>query len=353
MNLLSTEPDDIKSTFSSILSRDVISSTRIGKGKNSRVFHVVTDDRSEYVAKLYFDSAIDQVERMGLEFDTLKFLSANGVSRAPSPIAIDYDRNVAMYEYIEGDEIPGDSVTESDITVLVDFIVELKRLTKVNWPRVFPPAREASFSHYSLIENIERRIALLKQAPGSGDAHESMQAFLSMDLIPILKDFVSLSLSEAKASGVTTSGALPEIYRTYSPSDVGFHNAIRRDNNEIVFLDFEYFGWDDPAKTISDILLHPTMSLSRPMQECCYKKMLEAFANDKTLGARVRMVYSLYGIKWCTILLNEFLPENLKRRQFADISQRDVGDILLIQLRKSKAMLSKIKSEFQEIDILR
>ena len=36
--------------------------------------------------------------------------------------------------------------------------------------------------------------------------------------------------------------------RTLSPSDFGFHNALLRGGREWVFLDFEYFGWDDPGQ---------------------------------------------------------------------------------------------------------
>ena len=36
-----------------------------------------------------------------------------------------------------------------------------------------------------------------------------------------------------------------------SPSDFGFHNALRT-NTGPVFFDFEFSGWDDPAKTIID-----------------------------------------------------------------------------------------------------
>ncbi|VAX26094.1 FIG00440303: hypothetical protein [hydrothermal vent metagenome] len=348
MNTLSPESGDMKSALRDILSRSVISLTRIGKGRNSQVFHVVTDDQREYAVKSYFDSAIDQVERMGLEFDALKFLSANNVSYAPCPIAIDHKKNIAIYEYIDGDEIDGDSVTEPDIAALVGFLVDLKRLVKADWPGTFPPAREASFSLYSLLGSIERRIKRLQAVPESGEIYESMRTFLSVDLTPSFKDFASWSLSEAKTFGMDASADLPDTHRTYSPSDVGFHNAIRKKNGEIVFLDFEYFGWDDPSKTVSDILLHPNMALSQQMKNCFYNRVIESFASDKTLGARVRMVYSLYGIKWCAILLNEFLPDNMERRLFAARSQRTVENILLIQLGKSRAMLDKIRREFKE-----
>ena len=41
-----------------------------------------------------------------------------------------------------------------------------------------------------------------------------------------------------------------------SASDFGLHNAIMTERG-IVFFDFEFAGWDDPAKAIVDFLLQP------------------------------------------------------------------------------------------------
>ena len=50
--------------------------------------------------------------------------------------------------------------------------------------------------------------------------------------------------------------------RCLSPSDFGFHNSILDDNGRYYFLDFEYSGWDDPAKMVSDFFLQPAVSVS-------------------------------------------------------------------------------------------
>ena len=47
-----------------------------------------------------------------------------------------------------------------------------------------------------------------------------------------------------------------------SPSDFGFHNAILKESGDLVFLDFEYFGRDDPVKLMADFIWHPGMKLS-------------------------------------------------------------------------------------------
>ena len=42
-----------------------------------------------------------------------------------------------------------------------------------------------------------------------------------------------------------------------SQSDIGFHNIFEDKNNNLLFFDFEYTGWDDSFKMISDIVLQP------------------------------------------------------------------------------------------------
>jgi hypothetical protein len=57
-----------------------------------------------------------------------------------------------------------------------------------------------------------------------------------------------------------------ERWRSLCPPDFGFHNALRRASGELVFIDFDYFGWDDSVKVTCDFLLHPGMRLFRDVE---------------------------------------------------------------------------------------
>ena len=50
-------------------------------------------------------------------------------------------------------------------------------------------------------------------------------------------------------------------HRALSPSDFGLHNALRTKDGQLRFIDFEYFGWDDPVKLVSDTAIQPGSSL--------------------------------------------------------------------------------------------
>jgi hypothetical protein len=130
-------------------------------------------------------------------------------------------------------------------------------------------------------------------------------------------------------------------HRILSPSDFGFHNAIRRPDGSLVFIDFEYFGWDDPAKLVSDFLWHPAMQLSEAHKQQFVSGVARALNNHALLAQRLPVAYPLYGVKWCTILLNEFLPEHWARRTFAgDTRPRET--VLAEQLHKARTLAARI-----------
>ena len=62
-----------------------------------------------------------------------------------------------------------------------------------------------------------------------------------------------------------------------SHSDFGFHNSIKTSKDKVIFLDFEYFGKDDPVKLVADFLLHPGMSLSNSQKKFWLNKVVLFF----------------------------------------------------------------------------
>jgi hypothetical protein len=186
----------------------------------------------------------------------------------------------------------------------------------------------------------------LEQSVSGGEESLSTEAlqFLRTGVTPTLnkvKDRANTLLRESRGD---FDREIPGDQRTLSPSDYGFHNALRRPDGRLMFLDFEYFGWDDPAKMISDFLLHPAMALSTVHK----RQFLESACADLDpssgrLEARVLAVYPLWALKWILILLNEFVPELRRRRQFA--GSGDGGhEIRMRQLGAARRLLSHVES---------
>ena len=54
---------------------------------------------------------------------------------------------------------------------------------------------------------------------------------------------------------------------------------IKKNNKDLCFIDFEYFGYDDPVKLISDFYYHPGMNLNSIQKEYWLSQMFKIFDN--------------------------------------------------------------------------
>ena len=308
--------------FSRLLGQPVTDLEWIGGGGNSRIYKLP----GPCAGKVYFSR-----HRLETEFAALQFLWRHGVHCVPQPMAADAASNLAVYEFIDGAKFTAHDVTDEDIDVAVDFLATLKRLASEPDAVRLPPAAEACFTVQAIIENLRGRLSRLVATP-------ALKQFLEGGLCPMLERLA------AKAP-VETELALER--RTLSPSDFGFHNALRRPDGSLVFLDFEYFGWDDPAKTVCDFLLHPALELPERLRHRFAVGMYRRFSGNKSLAKRVETVYPLFGLKWCLIMLNEFVPEDLRRRGFASGGSLDRGAAQARQLQKAWRMLARIEREHE------
>jgi thiamine kinase-like enzyme len=265
----------------------------------------------------------------------------------PRPIAADRDSGCAVYEYIDGKKIASKEVTDTDVDYAVQFLARLKELRNEKGSRDLPPASEACFSVQAIVSNIELRLNRLSGLPNARAPYSALHGFLTNDLVPSFDEITKWCKSSLNQPGMSFASELLYEERTLSPSDFGFHNALRRSDGPIVFLDFEYFGWDDPAKMISDFLLHPAMELHESLKRRFMVRILDHFADHRHLAKRVEIVYPLFGLKWCLIFLNEFVPEHLLRRGFASRSDLHIGELQAEQLAKARQMLHRIRSEYE------
>ena len=116
-----------------------------------------------------------------------------------------------------------------------------------------------------------------------------------------------------------------------SPSDFGLHNAKLGKDGKLAFFDFEYAGWDDPAKTIADFFAQPRFPA--PFEES--KNLLSTFSDMFSYGVmeqllrRLPLVNRIIRLKWCYILLNDFHPTAIKRRSLAGRTLKTFNQTLL------------------------
>jgi len=334
--------ENVRVTLRETWRTEAVAFEQLKGGRNSRVFRVNCADGRVVAAKAYFRSANDRRDRMGCEFRALQLLQKEGVSNVAKPLVADAERHVAIYSFIEGAQASSTTITLADIAQVLDFLRSLKRIAATGRAADFPAASEACFSIEELFENLNGRIAALEHA---AEDEPSLSQFLEEDLLPARNKVEEWSLAFCREHGVDPVLEIAPIGRTLGPSDFGFHNALRRPGGTLAFLDFEYFGWDDPAKTICDFLLHPGMDLSAVVKQSFFSGALAVFSETPKIEARVRAVYPLFGLKWTAILLNEFTLDHGARRSFA------VGALGLwsqtAQLEKARRLLRQAMDEYR------
>ena len=107
-----------------------------------------------------------------------------------------------------------------------------------------------------------------------------------------------------------------------SPSDVGIHNIIHS-KFDYYFIDFEYSGWDDPAKYFIDWLIQPNYIFPGKIAEDFLGKLLDVLDSPHWLK-RAYLLIDLYRYKWCLIILNK-LPSLLSLQ---DPPKRELDQLL-------------------------
>jgi len=328
---------------SALIGQRVASVDRVVAGRNSRVYRMTCPGGACYAVKHYVAST----QRGGLDVEAAatRFLHAHGIRQTPRLIALDREQAVGIYEFIPGDSV-GTHVTDADVDVAIDFVLRLDQLSHLDadWEL---PAAEACFSLEGVVKSVEARLTRLGDVPADTALHGDLHAFLEGRLIPVFANIIDWGRRFLARNQLSMAAALDLDDRILSPSDFGFHNAIRRPDGTIVFVDLEYFGWDDPAKLVSDFLLHPAMSLQEKYKKRFAMRLCEGLQGRRLLAKRLPVAYALFAMKWCAILLNEFVPEHLARRRFAGDGRAEER-ILSGQLAKARAMCDGIAETYED-----
>lgn len=301
-------------------------------GANNRVFRVDVGDRVALL-KVYFRHPDDPRDRLGTEFGFCAFAWKQGVRGLPRPLACDRDRNMALYEWVCGERLLPEQVSESAVQQVVDFYRELNLHRDTPEARALPEASEACFSvaeHLTCVEGRLRRLLALgeapQDAPGDGDQEAEPEgaalvaeaaAFVLEELIAAWRRVVAVVREGSRRLGLSPHAVLREADRRLSPSDFGFHNALLAPDGHLRFIDFEYAGWDDPAKMVCDLFCQPALPVPMGQYEGFATAVAEDLSEPELQLQRFRMLLPVHGIKWCCILLNDFLPAGGARRRFA------------------------------------
>ena len=309
--------------------------TQVLGGGNNRIFRIDGAAGATFALKIYYAEDGGGAKRLAAEFNGLDFLWRNGIRRIPQPIAYDTHNDCALYSWLNGVAIG--EATADDVDASLDFMAALKQASLDPAAPNLEPAREACLSAGELVGQIRQRRERLDRPAQN---QPGLSKFLFTEFDEALVVLVEAARRSYSSRAGDISSELPRLSQILSPSDFGFHNALRQEDGSLVFLDFEYFGWDDPVKLTSDFLLHPGMRLADPLLERFARGADRLYGDDPGFSERLNALFPLYGLRWATITLNEFISENWARRSFAR-GDVDRERVLSKQLDKARMLVGR------------
>ena len=341
----SPEIDDYRRQAADLLGREVEALERLHGGRNNRMFRADCVGGDSFAFKLYGPRESDPRDRMGAEVGGLRFLDRYNVTAVPKVIAEDARTGCAAFEWIGGGPVMPPSIM--DLDAALRFVAELHALSGVDGSERLPLASAATLSGQSVSTQVQTRLARFDELDPTDFLADEARDFLDGEFTELAATANAWARQRYEEAGLDFEAEMPLVNRVLSPSDFGFHNALRRDDGRVVFVDFEYFGWDDPAKMVSDFLLHPGMTLSIPFRRRFHEGAMAVFAaSDPSFRPRLKALYPLYGLCWVLIMLNDFVPEFWARR-VAAAGTLEPNRVRTAQIGKARRMLTHVSESIQ------
>ena len=307
---------------------------RLPGGANNVVARVKQGPET-FLAKMYFNHPRDPRDRLGTEFSTLTFMWNNGLRCIPRPIAMNRDCNLGVYQFIHGSRLASGQVTWHDVLQLCDLLRAMWMLRERPGADQLSDASEACFSLRTYFDHVQARLERVETALRDNVDSLARELVLTQTR-PAWETLSAFVEKRSKAYQVDLDAVLPKARRTLSPADHGFHNTLRNSEGNLVFLDFEYAGWDQPAQMLANACLQPEVPLPAELRKQFLKIMVIEMPGDDQLVFWLRLLYPLLSFKWSLIMLNEFLPVSGQRRSFASVNAEDRR---AAQLEKSRRQL--------------
>jgi hypothetical protein len=311
---------------------DASTLSSINGGANNQVFRMDEQNGEPLLIKVYFWHPADQRDRLGTEFNFSSYLWNCGIHEIPQPITRDRSDRIGVYKFITGETFDKSPIGQDEIEQATLFFRRINACRNNREGRSLPSASEACFTIRDHLNCVARRLHRISLLVTEDDISSTVIDFVRSRLAPAWEQVQKKAIHAA--GDIET--VLPEPERCLSPSDFGFHNAIRRSDGRICFLDFEYAGWDDPAKTICDFFCQPKIPAPMAFFEEFTADITDQCASPKQTTTRAHLLFPVYVIKWTCIMLNEFLPVARQRRRHAGIGRED-NSLLTSQFKKARS----------------
>lgn len=305
---------------------------QLAGGKNNRVFALAMSEGPALILKSYHADARDPRDRLFAEWSFLTYVWERGVRVVPEPLAQERASHTALYTLMPGRKLAASEIDAGHIAQAAGFIAQANAAPRE--PQGLQPGSEACFSLADHVATVDRRVARLSTLDPDAPHRERAETLVRTGLVPA---WAKVRETITAASDTTT---LPLDAQCISPSDFGFHNAMVDDDGRVCFIDFEYAGRDDPAKLVCDFFCCPEIPVPLVHRAAFVDSLASDLGLDSAFRTRCDLLLDAYRIKWACIILNDFLPMDAARRDFAHPGARDAR--CAAQLDKAVAKLAEI-----------
>lgn len=309
-----------------------LSLKQLAGGKNNRVFAVAVTDGPALILKSYHADPRDPRDRLFAEWSFLTYVWERGVRVVPEPLAQERASHTALYGLVPGRKLAASEIDAGQIAQAAGFIRAANGAPRQ--PESLQPGSEACFSLADHVATVDRRVARLATLDPDAPHRERAEMLVRTGLVPAWERVRATIAADADTT------ALPSEAQCISPSDFGFHNAMVDDDGRASFIDFEYAGRDDPAKLVCDFFCCPEIPVPLVHRVAFVDSLTEGLGLDAAFRRRCDLLLDAYRIKWACIILNDFLPMDAARRDFANLGSREAR--CAAQLDKAVAKLSEI-----------
>src|SRR5262249_24096450 len=162
------------------------------------------------------------------------FLEQNGVGNVPRVVAYDPQTDAVLLTWIDG--TPIDQVRESDLASADNFLTAVHCLRDVGQAQALPYASGSCLSGAEIERQIRKRLRVLSERCGTD---EELTAFIKGSFVPLFERVLSRAQDRYRAAGLDFAKPVARRQQSLVPGDFGFHNALRRTDGSLVFLDFD------------------------------------------------------------------------------------------------------------------
>ena len=281
-------------------------------GINNQVFRCMAGG-NRFVLKGYAAHRVGEHDRFKAEVEFLNYARVVAPEFVPQLLDSDDTNRSLVLESLEGQGFQeGTHPSGDDIDRAANFVRRLNGDLELAKRHLNGSAADGFLRLTEHLTNIEQRLKKMsvEHLPANFRAKTERLIKCVRRELDYLQESTAQLIAKSRCENPLNPSA-----RCVSPSDFGFHNAIRTSQG-IKFFDFEFAGWDDPAKAVADFDLQPRVPLS--LKARALSKALPQWS--KGMAERYDVLFPILKLKWACIILAVLNPD-----RYAQITVPDDG----------------------------